>query len=218
MLHCASLIHDDMPCFDDASTRRGKATLHVAFDEPLALLAGDALIVLAFQTLASADADERLPHMLRVVSESVGMPNGIVAGQAWEGEPEPDLARYHAAKSGALFAGATMAGAAAAGYDPAPWRTLGLRLGAAYQVVDDIRDVTGDAQMLGKPIGQDAALGRPNAVDELGMDGAIARFNALIAEGLDSMPACPGRDTLRALILNETDRFLPKDQQLPGVA
>jgi geranylgeranyl diphosphate synthase type II len=111
-----------------------------------------------------------------------------------------------------------MAGAAAAGYDPAPWRTLGLRLGAAYQVVDDIRDVTGDAQMLGKPIGQDAALGRPNAVDELGMDGAIARFNALIAEGLDSMPACPGRDTLRALILNETDRFLPKDQQLPGVA
>jgi geranylgeranyl diphosphate synthase type II len=217
MLHCASLIHDDMPCFDDAATRRGKATLHVAFDEPLALLAGDALIVLAFQTLAASDALDRLPGMLRVVSSSVGMPNGIVAGQAWEGEPEPDLARYHAAKSGALFAGATMAGAAAAGHDPDPWRTLGLRLGAAYQVVDDIRDVVGDAKAIGKPIGQDAALGRPNAVDELGMDGAIARFNGLIAEGLDSMPTCPGRDTLRTLILAETDRFLPKDQ-LPGVA
>ena len=218
MLHCASLIHDDMPCFDDAATRRGKPTLHVAFDEPLALLAGDALIVLAFQTLAGAsDAMDRLPDLLRVVSSSVGMPNGIVAGQAWEGEPEPDLARYHAAKSGALFAGATMAGAAAAGHDPDHWGTLGLRLGAAYQVVDDIRDVTGDAHALGKPTGQDAALGRPNAVDELGMDGAIARFNCLIAEGLESMPSCAGRDTLRTLILTETDRFLPKDQ-LPGVA
>jgi geranylgeranyl diphosphate synthase type II len=155
--------------------------------------------------------------MLRVVSRSVGMPNGIVAGQAWEGEPEPDLARYHAAKSGALFAGATMAGAAAAGHEPEPWGTLGIKLGAAYQVVDDIRDVAGDAQTLGKPTGQDAALGRPNAVDELGMDGAIARFDGLIAEGLDSMPACPGRDTLRTLILAETDRFLPKSQ-LPGVA
>ncbi len=212
MLHCASLIHDDMPCFDDAATRRGKPTLHVAFDEPLALLAGDALIVLAFQTLASCDAQDRLPAMLRVVSEAVGMPRGIVAGQAWEGEPEPDLARYHAAKSGALFAGATMAGAAAAGHDPDHWETLGMRLGAAYQVVDDIRDVTGDAKTLGKPTGQDAALGRPNAVDELGMAGAIDRFNFLIAEGLDSMPACPGRDTLRTLILAETDRFLPKSQ------
>ncbi|MEM7042129.1 MAG: polyprenyl synthetase family protein, partial [Pseudomonadota bacterium] len=95
MLHGASLIHDDMPCFDDAETRRGKPALHLAFDEALALLAGDALIVLAFQTLAAADAAERLPAMVRVVSGAVGMPSGIVAGQAWEGEPEPDLARYH---------------------------------------------------------------------------------------------------------------------------
>jgi geranylgeranyl diphosphate synthase type II len=214
MLHCASLIHDDMPCFDAAAMRRGKPTLHIAFDEPLALLAGDALIVLAFQTLAAGAASmpERLPALLRVISQSVGMPDGIVAGQAWEGEREVDLARYHAAKSGALFAGATMAGAAAAGRDPDLWRVLGLRLGAAYQVVDDIRDVAGDALTLGKPIGQDAALGRPNAVDELGMDGAVIRFHRLIAEGLDSMPVCPGRDTLRALIRAETDRFLPKAQ------
>ena len=213
LLHCASLIHDDMPCFDDAPMRRGKPTLHCAFDEPLALLAGDALIVLAFQTLARAanGADERLPTLLRVVGDSVGMPNGIVAGQAWEGEPEADLARYHRAKSGALFAGSTMAGAAAAGHDPAPWAMLGLRLGESYQVVDDIRDVAGDAKTLGKPTGQDAALQRPNAVDELGMEGAIARFDALIAEGLDSMPDCPGRDALRALILATTERFLPKD-------
>ena len=212
LLHCASHIHDDMPCFDDAPMRRGKPTLHCAFDEPLALLAGDALIVLAFQTLASVagDAPDRLPVLLSVVSDSVGMPDGIVAGQAWEGEPDADLAQYHRAKSGALFAGSTMAGAAAAGRDPAPWAMLGLRLGEAYQVVDDIRDVAGDAQALGKPTGQDAALQRPNAVEELGMEGAIARFDALIAEGLDSMPACPGRDALRALILAETERFLPE--------
>lgn len=216
MLHCASLIHDDMPCFDDAATRRGKPSLHCAFDEPLALLAGDALIVLAFQTLARAagSAPDRLPTLLKVVSDAVGMPDGIVAGQAWEGEADPDLAQYHRAKSGALFAGSTMAGAAAAGHDPAPWAMLGLRLGEAYQVIDDIRDVTGDAAALGKPTGQDAALDRPNAVDELGMDGAIARFDALIAEGLDSTPGCPGRDALRVLILAETDRFLPKEQAI----
>ncbi|NJO37978.1 MAG: polyprenyl synthetase family protein [Rhizobiales bacterium] len=214
MLHCASLIHDDMPCFDDAATRRGKPSLHCAFDEPLALLAGDALIVLAFQTLARAAsvAPDRLAAMLTVIGDAVGMPHGIVAGQAWEGEVDPDLACYHRAKSGALFAGSTMAGAAAAGYDPAPWATLGLRLGEAYQVIDDIRDVTGDAAALGKPTGQDAALDRPNAVDELGLDGAVARFDKLVAEGLDSMPACPGRAALRVLILAETDRFLPKDQ------
>ena len=214
-LHCASLIHDDMPCFDDAATRRGKPSLHCAFDEPLALLAGDALIVLAFQTLARAGgAPDRLPMLLSVISDAVGMPDGIVAGQAWEGEPDADLARYHRAKSGALFAGSTMAGAAAAGHDPAPWGMLGLRLGAAYQVVDDIRDVIGDAKALGKPTGQDAALGRPNAVEELGMEGAVARFNGLVAEGLDSMPVCPGRDALRVLILAETDRFLPKQQPI----
>jgi geranylgeranyl diphosphate synthase type II len=212
MLHGASLIHDDLPCFDDAALRRGKPSLHRAFDEPLALLAGDALIVLAFQTLAHAALADpsRLPALLQVIGDAVGMPDGIVAGQAWEGEDDVDLAQYHRAKSGALFAGSTMAGAAAAGLDPAPWATLGLRLGEAYQVVDDIRDVTGDAAALGKPTGQDAALGRPNAVQELGLDGAIGRFDSLIAEGVDSMPACAGRDTLRALILAETDRFLPK--------
>ncbi len=216
MLHCASLIHDDLPCFDDAATRRGKPSLHRAFDEPLALLAGDALIVLAFQTLAAAacGASDRLPLVLSVVSNAVGMPNGIVAGQAWEGEPDAKLAEYHRAKSGALFAGSTMAGAAAAGHDPSSWATLGLRIGEAYQVVDDIRDVTGDAKALGKPIGQDAALGRPNAVDELGMEGAVARFNGLVAEAVGSMPAVRGRDMLRALILAETDRFLPKDQAI----
>src|SRR3954468_13943955 len=145
LLHCASLVHDDLPCFDDAPTRRGKPSVHRAFGEPLAVLAGDALIVLAFETLArgTARVPDRLAALAMVVGRAVGAPNGIAAGQAWECEPAVDLSEYHRAKTGALFAGATLAGAAAAGADPASWRELGERLGEAYQVADDIRDTAG---------------------------------------------------------------------------
>ena len=88
LLHCASLVHDDLPCFDDAATRRGKASVHAAFGEPLAVLAGDALIVRAFEALALAAVAEplRLPALLGLLGAAVGAPNGIVAGQAWECE------------------------------------------------------------------------------------------------------------------------------------
>ena len=147
LLHCASLAHDDLPCFDDASTRRGKASLHRAFGERLAVLAGDALIVLAFDSLARGAAahPDRLAALIGIVARSVGMPNGIVAGQAWESEPLVSLSKYQQAKTGALFAAATMAGAAAAGHRPEPWGLLGECLGEAYQVADDIRDVAGKA-------------------------------------------------------------------------
>ena len=92
LLHCASLVHDDLPCFDDAATRRGRPSVHRAFGEPLAVLAGDALIVLAFQTLGRfSHAPQRLALLVMTVSRSVGMPFGIVAGQAWECEPHVDL-------------------------------------------------------------------------------------------------------------------------------
>ena len=86
LLHCASLVHDDLPCFDDADIRRGRPSMHRAFGEPLAVLAGDALIVLAFQTLAQGAmaAPARLPALLGTIGSSVGIPCGIVAGQAWE--------------------------------------------------------------------------------------------------------------------------------------
>src|SRR5688500_16927317 len=105
LLHCASLVHDDLPCFDDADRRRAKPTVHRAFGEPLALLCGDALIVLAFETLArgAAASPERLSALLLTVGRAVGMPAGIVAGQAWECEPQLDLVQYHQAKTGALF-------------------------------------------------------------------------------------------------------------------
>src|ERR1700754_4854587 len=92
LLHCASLVHDDLPCFDDASLRRGKPSVHAAFGEPLAVLAGDALIVLAFQTMARADCSpRRLTRLITTVGAAVGVPHGIVAGQAWECEAEIDL-------------------------------------------------------------------------------------------------------------------------------
>jgi geranylgeranyl diphosphate synthase type II len=213
LLHCASLVHDDLPCFDDAAIRRGKPSVHKAFGERLAVLSGDALIVLAFQNLARSAvyAPERLASLLMIVSRSVGMPAGIVAGQAWECEPRVDLSDYQRAKTGILFAGATMAGAAAAGEQPEPWGILGERIGEAFQVADDIHDVAGDENTMGKPTGQDAALGRPSAVHEFGIDGAVSRLRQLVAEAVESIPACPGRATLQTVIVSQAQRFLPKE-------
>jgi geranylgeranyl diphosphate synthase type II len=211
LMHCASLVHDDLPCFDDAPTRRGRPSVQAAFGEPLAVLAGDALIVLAFETLgrAALHAPERLAPLIGIVAASTGMPSGIVAGQAWECEPRVELSAYHRAKTGALFAAATLAGAAAAAGQAAPWRALGERLGEAYQVADDLHDVASDPAELGKPVGRDAALGRCNAVRTLGIPGAIRRLKGLVAEAVASIPACAGAPELQALIHAQAKRFVP---------
>jgi len=218
VLHCASLVHDDLPCFDDAPTRRGKPSVHAAFGEPLAVLAGDALIVLAFQAIgrAGAMAPERLAGLIGIVGDSVGAPRGICAGQAWECEPACDLSEYHRQKTGALFAAAAMAGAVAAGANGSPWSRLGECLGEAYQVADDLRDALEDESVMGKPAGRDAALGRPSVVAALGVGGAAARLGALAAEAVASIPACRGRGALEALILGEAKRLRP--QRLDAVA
>jgi geranylgeranyl diphosphate synthase type II len=212
-LHCASLVHDDMPCFDNAGTRRGKPSVHAAFGEPLALLAGDGLIVLAFETAALASVADplRSAALATVLARSVGMPIGIVAGQAWESESEVDLSVYQRAKTGALFAGAAMAGAAAAGHAAEGWSTLGHRLGEAYQAADDIRDVLCTEAEIGKPVGQDTALHRPNIVASLGVGGAARHLKALVAEAAESVPDCPGAPALRAQIHAQAARFLPKE-------
>jgi geranylgeranyl diphosphate synthase type II len=210
LLHCASLVHDDLPCFDAAETRRGRPSVHKAFGEPLAVLAGDALIVLAFQTLARVQGKpERLAALTLTVAQSVGVPLGIVAGQAWECEPQIDLAHYHRAKTGALFAAATVAGAASAGAEGEPWRMVGEKLGEAYQVADDIRDAASDEQEIGKPVGRDLALGRPSAVIELGLDGALHRLHELVRGAIDAMPPCPNGAELRSLMLSEARRLVP---------
>jgi geranylgeranyl diphosphate synthase type II len=211
LLHCASLVHDDMPCFDNADMRRGRPSVYKAYGEPLALLAGDALIVLAFQTLTRVPCDVgRLCSLTMIVSRAVGLPHGIVAGQAWECESEIDLVHYHRAKTGALFAAATMAGAAAAGADTHPWREVGELIGEAYQAADDIRDKLATSAEMGKPCGQDARLGRPSVVAEYGVAGAMKRLEGLVGSAIEAIPDCPGAGELRALILSEAQRLRPK--------
>jgi len=216
LLHCASLVHDDLPCFDNAELRRGRPSVHRAFGEPLAVLAGDALIVLAFQIAAQGASRKpvRVGPLVRIIAESVGAPHGIAAGQAWECEPEADLGEYQRAKTGALFAAAAMAGAAAAGAEAEAWRLVGERLGEAYQVADDISDVMSNTDELGKPIGQDRALGRPSAALQLGVPGALARLDALARDAAEAIPPCPGAAELRALTMMEARRLLPKDLSL----
>ncbi len=210
-MHCASLVHDDLPCFDDADVRRGVPSVHKAFGQPLAVLSGDALILLSFQTLGLlAHAPQKLALLLMTVSRAVGAPAGIIAGQAWECEPTIDLRHYHRAKTGALFGAAAIAGAASAGVDAEPWRTLGETLGEAYQAADDIRDACAEASEIGKPIGKDLALGRPNAVIELGVAGAVERLSVLVQGAIDSIPPCAGAPDLRALVQREAKRLLPK--------
>jgi len=216
LLHCASLIHDDLPCFDDAATRRGKPSVHARFGAPIAVLTGDALIVLAFETLAREveSKSRRLSPLISIISASVGAPGGIVAGQAWESETAIPLLDYQRAKTAALFIGSTCAGAAASSADPLPWRGLGEKLGEAYQVADDLRDILCSESELGKPVGQDAARYRPNAAAQLGIGGAKARLEELIADAVDSIPACPGRSELCGLIESQTSQFFPRQLAL----
>jgi geranylgeranyl diphosphate synthase type II len=226
LLHCASLVHDDLPCFDDAALRRGRPSVHRAYGERLAVLAGDALIVAAFESLGAAAPAHgtRLPRLLAVLCKGVGMPLGIAAGQAWECESQLVLADYQQAKTGALFAAATMAGALAAGAEPERWQRLGCELGQAYQVADDVRDSVVSTQQLGKPAGQDLLLGRPSITRERGLAGALDEFERLLDAAREAVPFCPGAKALRQLIGREAERLLPAavwalaGRQLPAVA
>jgi geranylgeranyl diphosphate synthase, type II len=212
LLHCASLVHDDLPCFDNADTRRGKPSVHRAFGERLAVLAGDALIVQAQRAIIACAQDhpQRALALMEIISAAVGGPEGIIAGQAWECEPKVDLRHYLRAKTGALFGASTAAGAVAAGASPVRWRDLGDRLGEAYQVADDIRDVVMDSLALGKPAGQDENLGRPSSARELGLCGALQHFDQLIQSAVDAVPSCLGAHRLRSLVRAEAERLVPK--------
>lgn len=210
LIHSAALVHDDLPCFDDAATRRGKPSVHAAYGQRIAVLCGDAMIVLAFEVLAKAAAlrPERLAAMVGVLAACVGAPRGIIAGQAWECEEDVPLARYQREKTGALFIAATQLGAAAAGTDIAPWRALGDAIGEAYQVADDILDVAADPEEIGKPVGVDTAKLRPNSVLVRGMRVSEERLRSLIDGAVSSIPPCHGEVELRKLIAIESRTFM----------
>lgn len=211
LIHCASLVHDDLPCFDDADMRRGKPTVHRAYSEPLAVLAGDSLIVLAFDVLARVAAEDavRALGLVRILATRTGMPHGICAGQGWESESQVDLRAYHRAKTGALFIAATQMGAQAAGHDPEPWTELGARIGEAFQVADDLRDALYDAETLGKPVGQDAIHARPSAVAELGVQGAIRHLRDILSGAIASIPSCKGEAMLADMVRRYAERMTP---------
>lgn len=211
LMHCASLVHDDLPAFDDADMRRGKPSVHKAFSEPLAVLAGDSLIMLAFEILArSAKHDPmRSAQLVLTLARKSGMPGGICAGQGWESEEKIDMRAYHRSKTGALFVAATQMGAAAAGQDPEPWTELGDRIGEAFQVADDLRDAVFDAKTLGKPVGQDDRHGRPNAVAELGIDGATQRYHDILNGAIASIPSCPGEAMLAQMVNMQARSLTP---------
>ena len=220
IMHCASLVHDDLPAFDDADLRRGKPTVHLAYSEPLAVLTGDSLIVMAFDELARAGHGDPAAalELIRILSARTGMPGGICAGQGWESEDEVDLSADHQAKTGALFIAATQMGAVAAGQEAEPWFELGARIGEAFQVADDLRDALYDAKTLGKPGGQDDLHGRPNAVTLLGVDGATARLKDILAGAIASIPSCPGEAALAGMVRKTAERLTPmtKARTVPG--
>ena len=211
LIHCASLVHDDLPCFDDADVRRGKPTVHRAWGEPVAVLAGDSLIVLAFEVLARAagESPQRAVELIRVLAQRTGMPGGICAGQGWESEAEVNVAAYHRAKTGALFIAATQMGAIAAGQEPEPWEELGARIGEAFQVADDLKDALLTEAEMGKPAGQDAAHARPSAVAELGVPGAVSYLKDILGGAIASIPSCPGEAMLAAMVRAYAERMTP---------
>ncbi|QFS84748.1 Farnesyl diphosphate synthase [Roseivivax sp. THAF40] len=211
LIHCASLVHDDLPCFDDADLRRGKPSVHRAYSQPIAVLTGDSLIIMAFEVLARAagTAPDRLAPLVSLLARQTGMPHGICAGQGWESEEKIDLSAYHRSKTGALFIAATQMGAVASGQDAEPWYELGARIGEAFQVADDLRDALGTEEALGKPAHQDEAHDRPNAVAELGVEGAVARLTDILSGAIASIPSCPGEAMLAKMVRMQAERLTP---------
>lgn len=215
LLHCASLVQDDLPCFDDAPLRRGQPSLHKRFGEAIAILVGDALIVMAFGAVSAqvrnGEQAAACAGILRTLAEAAGAPAGIAAGQAWESESSVDVAAYHHAKTAALFEAAAASGAIAGGGKPDDWRQAGASLGAAYQVADDLADALGESGTLGKPVHQDGTKARPSVVASLGVDGAIHRLDQLLMQAKQAIPECRDRGNVEDFLTIAAGRLCPSE-------
>lgn len=216
LLHSASLVHDDLPCFDDAAIRRGRPSLHVTFGEALAVLTGDALIIGAFEEVSSASGPpEARLAITTTLARAAGMPRGMVAGQALEAVEGAELERYHHLKTATLFEAATACGALSVGAQADEWRGLGARIGAAYQIADDILDAEGSSGSLGKEVGKDDALGRPSIVRSRGLAASRAKLKAELAAALASIPACAGDEHLRSFIKERLEAIGSREGVFP---
>jgi farnesyl diphosphate synthase len=211
-IHCYSLIHDDLPAMDNSDLRRGRPTLHKAYDDATAILAGDALLTIAFDIITRdeihPDAGVRLA-LTRALARCAGI-GGMAGGQMLDlagegrfGDREPvDVARVQQMKTGALLRFGCIAGALLGQASAAEYQALddfGRALGEAFQIADDLLDVESDAATLGKPAGADAELGKTTFVTQLGIDGAKQRVRDLLARGDAALSIFGARgDVLRA--------------------
>jgi farnesyl diphosphate synthase len=213
-VHCYSLVHDDLPAMDDDAVRRGRPTLHIAFDEPTAIIAGDALLTLAFEILSDTQThpDPAIRAELVLNLARAGGWHGMALGQALDLSPERqgfsagDVAKMQALKTGALFRFACEAGAVLGRASPSERAALvayASSFGQAFQLADDLLDAQGDAEALGKAVAKDAARGKATLVALLGADAAKARLGTLLQEAEAAL--APFGD--RAITLLETVRF-----------
>ncbi len=215
-IHAYSLVHDDLPCMDDDDLRRGRPTVHKAFDEATALLVGDALQTRAFEVLANApcDTDARL-KMITALAAASGS-RGMAGGQAIDLESvgkKLDLAglkQMHAMKTGALLSCAVELGGIAAHLNAAQLAQLqqySTALGLAFQIVDDVLDATADSQTLGKTAGKDAAANKPTYVTLMGLDYAQKQAKELQEMAIASLVDFGSRaDALKDLALLVVNR------------
>ncbi|WP_137129492.1 polyprenyl synthetase family protein [Rhizobium sp. FY34] len=214
-LHSYSLIHDDLPAMDDDDTRRGQPTVHKAFDEATAILAGDSLLTFAFDVIAAPETDlpdDRKVQLVLALSRAAGI-GGMAGGQALDLAAEtkaPDedgIITLQAMKTGALLrfaceAGPMIAGASAA--DRARLRQFGEQIGLAFQLADDVLDVTSDAKTMGKATGKDADRGKATLVGRHGLAWAETRLDQLVTNAINIL-ASYGE---KADILAATARFV----------
>ena len=212
LIHAYSLVHDDMPCMDNDVLRRGKPTVHVRFGEAQALLAGDALQALAFELLVPGDgsvSDAMSARLCRLMALSAGA-DGMAGGQAVDlasvgvALDQPSLEAMHRRKTGALLQASVTMGAATGSPSPQALALLaeyGACVGLAFQVVDDILDVTADSATLGKTAGKDAAADKPTFVSLMGLAQAQAYADRVLAQAHDTLSrsGLDHADTLHAL-------------------
>lgn len=201
-VHTYSLVHDDLPAMDDDDLRRGRPTVHKAFDEATAVLVGDGLQSLAFRHLLAAAEPRALP-LGRLLADNAAL---MVEGQQrdMDGEHrrlgEAEVLELMRCKTGALLAASVAGGAIAAGAEAGPAYATGLKLGLAFQIADDLLDLTADTATLGKRAGKDAGAGKSTLPALLGLDEARRRAEALLGEALDALaPLGERAEALRAL-------------------
>lgn len=219
MTHTFSLIHDDLPCMDDDDLRRGKPSCHKAFGEAAAVLAGDALAIMPYQILADAgirnrlspDASLKIIKLLSELSGFYGMTGGQIIDLENEGKkvPEAIILEMYRMKTGALLEFCCRAGCIAAGAGAAEQLaagSFGRRLGVAFQITDDILDITADEKLLGKPVGSDGKDKKYTYVSAVGLEKAKEQARTLTNQAIEELSCFENADFLKELALSLTER------------